>query len=378
MEGKSHFRFINPKEIKKSFTYPIPIEEEDFLSMEKYLERISIDKGYVFTIEDFFRNPVDLKQPLIYFLELQPFYITSMTPRTSTPQEFTIKVKAKSGEYSLKVLPTKTVEQIKQALANMTGAPLAEIELYNNTEKLEDKKPIAFYDLSDGAILTYKTLDKGGAGMKFVDISNKDKGEIKQWSGNAPKFRIAEKGLCLEGKCLNQVCPAYGKMVVINKGFCTYDIVRHSHMNPCPLCKQPVSKEGMICAFNNCYYYYGGIQLTDKGPKEVMCDKAIYVGHHYLRFSPDIAGDPSWLNLKIITKDADYVFTQCCICLSPWNESSKRLLEMKCKHQVHRDCYTELMSASTDSSFSSSNSLDESTSMDCPYCQSSSLVAFAS
>mmetsp|Transcript_10183 Transcript_10183/g.8729 ORF Transcript_10183/g.8729 Transcript_10183/m.8729 type:complete len:100 (+) Transcript_10183:1234-1533(+) len=95
--------------------------------------------------------------------------------------------------------------------------------------------------------------------MEFVDIENQDKAKTHQWSTSAPKWRYATAdGLCLEGKCTNKSCEAFGKYVIINKGTGCYDLIYDEHSNKCPMCSQYV--KATKCAFNNCTYRYTGIK----------------------------------------------------------------------------------------------------------------------
>jgi len=50
----------------------------------------------------------------------------------------------------------------------------------------------------------------------FANLSQEPK--IFEWSKNAPDWRIAKMGLCLEGKCTNKQCKAYNSTVIINMG----------------------------------------------------------------------------------------------------------------------------------------------------------------
>jgi len=52
--------------------------------------------------------------------------------------------------------------------------------------------------------------DSGG---NFADLSKE--GNKLEWNKDAPDYRRASAGLCLEGKCTNSKCKAYDKMVLI-------------------------------------------------------------------------------------------------------------------------------------------------------------------
>ena len=79
----------------------------------------------------------------------------------------------------------------------------------------------------------------GGGGMKFADVSNATNADYLvtiQW-GEAPKWREASPGLCVEGICNNISCAAYEKMVIHNVGMKSFDLLLDCDSCKCPMCK---------------------------------------------------------------------------------------------------------------------------------------------
>ena len=71
------------------------------------------------------------------------------------------------------------------------------------------------YKICNEATIYLRLRLRGGANM-FTDITQEAK--KYEWNKSAPDWRIAHKGLCLEGRCKNEKCKAFNKMVVINMG----------------------------------------------------------------------------------------------------------------------------------------------------------------
>ena len=94
----------------------------------------------------------------------------------------------------------------------------------------------------------------------FVDLSG-GKTERLKWSTSAPKWRYTDKGLCIEGSCFNANCQAYNKMVIIQMGIGSFDLVMDEHQCKCPLCKEYVKP--ITAAFNNCQYRWTGIKSSE-------------------------------------------------------------------------------------------------------------------
>ena len=103
----------------------------------------------------------------------------------------------------------------------------------------------------------------------FVDLSG-GKTERLKWSTSAPKWRYTDKGLCIEGSCFNANCQAYNKMVIIQMGIGSFDLVMDEHQCKCPLCKEYVKP--ITAAFNNCQYRWTGIKSDEKpGDPPITC-----------------------------------------------------------------------------------------------------------
>ena len=81
------------------------------------------------------------------------------------------------------------------------------------------------YSLEDDQILhVVHDQSGGGALTKFVDLTN-IAGAIRDFfSKSAPKWRIVNPGLSLEGRCTTEKCEAYKNLVIVNWGMGIYDI----------------------------------------------------------------------------------------------------------------------------------------------------------
>lgn len=190
--------------------------------------------------------------------------------------------------------------------------------------------------------------DSGGF---FADLTE---GKSLKWNKDAPKYRIASKGLCLEGKCKNSECSAYDKMAVINMGapvIFKLGLPTTKQPTNCPLCKKHV--KAVTCGFNNCEYKYLAMIETDNGlePKESEWQEVKDV---YYRF--DENKSLNYTSLVIETRIGNNSLTRefvCGICLSSKQYSNSfelypnlnslqkpnnSIKELSCKHTFHEDC----------------------------------------
>jgi len=207
-------------------------------------------------------------------------------------------------------------------------------------KQLEDAKTLGSYNIRVTSLLhLVLRLRGGGGGFDFADITQDHKAKSFEWSNTAPAWRMAKRGLCLEGKCDNLQCQAFGCYVIINKGMGTYDLVYNQHENKCPMCLMYVKIEK--CGFNNCRYGYTRIKLQEGGlpPQKVTSQEEIEVGDCYKLFDPEMTGKANWLTLKIVTKYVDDKTAKkgliCGICREEVKVSGG---QFDCSHVYHDEC----------------------------------------
>ena len=184
--------------------------------------------------------------------------------------------------------------------------------------------------------------------------------KVHAWSESAPNWRIVKSGLCLEGKCSNRRCKAYGQMVIMNMGIpiCYQLNMPSQKPTKCPICHTYV--QPVTCAFNNCMWRYLGIKQTSKGPERCKSEWA-NAGDSYHRF--DESKNSQWTSLVLETKfdelrsrdDCNYQAStqglkrktvqlsdefECAICLENTTKHETTMLSAKCSHSFHRSCLT--------------------------------------
>ena len=96
----------------------------------------------------------------------------------------------------------------------------------------------------------------------MADISN-PKGLIQcNYSKDAPKWNIITKGLNVSGKCKNERCEAYDKLVDCKIGLGSFDLVRDADRIKCPICDDEM--DPTTCVFSECEYKFEG-KKREKG-----------------------------------------------------------------------------------------------------------------
>lgn len=138
-------------------------------------------------------------------------------------------------------------------LSMYPGLPRQEQCLVYGGRLLSNLRTLGSYNISKGATIPLSARLRGGAsinGIKFVDVSNPYNLTRIQWSNNAPEWRGAAPGLCIEGVCNNSTCKANGNLVIFNAGYTHFDLPYEvaSDRCKCPTCKKSITP--VTCALN--------------------------------------------------------------------------------------------------------------------------------
>ena len=175
----------------------------------------------------------------------------------------------------------------------------------------------------------------GNGIVEFTDFADKNL-ERREWSSKAPKWRKADPGLCVEGKCTSMNCEANGSMVIVNMGFCSFSLPEDVYKCQCPLCSKSVTP--VTCAFNNCRWKWAGSKYEPlPNPPTKYSGKWKVADNAYHQFKPNNSGGgkAQWLTLTIYTEDSRKEPIVCNLCNV---YSSTGINTYQCGHSLHKKC----------------------------------------
>ncbi|KAI2492925.1 hypothetical protein MHU86_21603 [Fragilaria crotonensis] len=196
-----------------------------------------------------------------------------------------------------------TPDDLKIQFQEREGVPPDQQRLIFDGTQLEDHVPLSFYGIKNDCTIHLILRLRGGASPCFVDVTKAEALRTLEWNKAAPDWRMADKGLSLEGLCQNQNCRAHQKMVIMNLGFRNFDLLSLSdkYTCKCPTCRMPVTpiKPG----FNNCLWKISCVKKSD--PLSVIHRPWTKAEDKYTTFDEVVAGTTEFTRLQIFVRQLD-------------------------------------------------------------------------
>lgn len=290
------------------------------------------------------------------FVDGDKLVLVDRLARKTESKAINIQVKTLTGKtIDLVVNADDTAEIVKLRIEEKEHIPPDQQRLVYAGSQLQDEDMLCEFGIEEGCILHLVLRLRGGGGAPFVDLSNKEGMINIDWSEDAPDWRVAAPGLCLEGVCNNKDCVASGQMVVMPQNFGTFDLIMDIKNAKCPMCKQSI--DPLACGFSNCLYTFCGVKLEGDGKHERVSNQGwLEAGDFYQYYDPRESGIVQWLSLKIYTQRMPYNYEEldeveddaqnaiCVLCKEKISSSDKRL---ECGHKSHEACLEKLQKGLT-------------------------------
>ncbi|CAF2893436.1 unnamed protein product [Rotaria sp. Silwood2] len=281
-----------------------------------------------------------------------------------TPFVGEVFVKTLTGKtITVSIDSEETVDSFKSKVESKEGIPVDQQRIIFAGKQWENERILSDYFICTESTVHLVLRLRGGEDKSteasFVDLSDESKIKKIEWSSEAPPWRTANVGLCLEGKCKNSSCKAFNCSVIINKAMGTFDFI-NSKNTTCPQCHAHV--DVLTCAFNNCQWRWSGIKRELETDQLVQISKRDWTtaDNNYNLFDLEKEIDDggaklvTWQKLIIQTRRTQYN-DDCIICLEKFSEEEQSQLTItKCKHVYHKECLQQWIEAGGDT---------------CPFCR---------
>lgn len=281
-----------------------------------------------------------------YLLDAKPWYIRTGV-FSAKQADVHIKEANKEpelgNEATIKMdLDRNYVRDLKQKFAMMTCSLISNLHLVFEKRKLENDKRLCDCNLTNGCVVpcvsvNSSAINRKAFGPQYVQVSssNTDHLQLQENGGHSPAWRRVAPGMWLEGKCGNDICVAYSRLVVMNQGFTDLDFVRDGvkHGCKCPMCYANIAPTA--CGFSRCEWMTVGLKKTSEQqhPQVVRQDwQRLEEGH--CRFTPN---KDTWLTFKVATRELISV-KFCVLCMT---SSVSKMAAAPCGHVFHLHCAKE-------------------------------------
>ena len=245
----------------------------------------------------------DSERPVSYFLlDCLPWYVYTELFACKIPG-YPQQLFVQGAQKLMCVNGCRTGFDVKQKIKHrLKNIPLDQMWLTCQGRPLKDDDSLL--DISDGTNIYLARRVQGGiTAVPFADVGDKSGPLTQQWNKNAPNWRIAAKGLSLEGTCTNSQCKAHNKVVVMNQYYTDFDLIHEAYKCKCPMCDGHV--QPTICGFNNCEYKVIYCKVVAGERPERGIPDLTSVGDEYKTYTPDNNGTAYFSALKIVCLDPE-------------------------------------------------------------------------
>ena len=168
--------------------------------------------------------------------------------------------------------------------------------------KIYELTVVEFRSNSSGRNLhTENTPASSNSFSLAIDFSFNNIQTVKKvsWQESAPWYREVQDGFCWIAYCKNMQCKCYKEMVIINKGYGTFNLNNDKGAVSCPLCEISATLSIRNCGFVNSEWEVRGVLSRVSGALQRYQDKT-YDGQLYTLKEMDFKS--SWISFVVQCK----------------------------------------------------------------------------
>eukprot|EP00770_Monocercomonoides_exilis_P007655 MONOS_7616.1-p1 / transcript=MONOS_7616.1 / gene=MONOS_7616 / organism=Monocercomonoides_exilis_PA203 / gene_product=polyubiquitin / transcript_product=polyubiquitin / location=Mono_scaffold00265:16239-20772(-) / protein_length=1285 / sequence_SO=supercontig / SO=protein_coding / is_pseudo=false len=258
---------------------------------------------------------------------------------------FNIRVMHLDGRaVNVEVDGAESVEDVKQKVMAVEGVDVSKMRLVSGGRWLKDCHVLEDFGIGTESTVHLLPISRGGMsgpGLAFVDVTKTDALVETSFSSSAPSWRVVEPGICIEGICKHEGCPAFNRNVICRWGMKQYDLHASSPFCPCCLKRMIPLKPGFFA----CSWRITSVK-EDGTVTHMPWKKASH--ERYTTYDEKQAGIANFVLLLIEampynnitnhpTLSFDVAVSEVCgICHEPQNRLIANVYG--CGHAFHRNC----------------------------------------
>ncbi|KAA6399115.1 MAG: putative Ubiquitin family protein [Streblomastix strix] len=256
-------------------------------------------------------------------------------------QQFFVKdISGKSHVHKMRA--SEKVYALKQQINQYAHIDPKEQRLILGNKQIKDEDTLYSSGLTGECTVMLVLRMEGGS---FIDASGVMSMQTIDFSDDAPAYRNVKRGLSIEGRCKNQLCPASGHMCICSFGFEEFNLL--TSKAKCPLCKQDI--DPVKPGFSNCFFNIQAVKTNG----EKLWTHWLESRDKYQTYDESKVGSINYRELKAMAMKKDDVIggnLTCSICLIELMrtdpETDQRTVPdeiriLDCQHAFHKSCITQ-------------------------------------
>ena len=245
--------------------------------------------------------------------ETQPsLTATPFPPIGENPEANTeiLVITSTGGRYTLIVNQQNNIRYVKEKLEELSGIKVDQQQLLFNKKELVDFRLLFECGIQQGSTLHLIIRAAGGAELNIQFKFNQIETMWRiPYSREALEWNIVKPGISFWSKCITKSCKAFGKSIIVNKEFGTFDLAETTCKLQCPICGE-LSAPATNSGFDRAKWKFVGRRHDSEQERTIEGET---LSHEYHTFKEGDNAEWRYLKVNVQRKLADEIASGPCL-----------------------------------------------------------------